>query len=98
MRQAAMAVSATESRKCRSSNHRLPQLVFEAVDVIQGARIMAEAIIFDALRAPRGKGRKDGSLYEVKPVTLLSGLVRELKSDRASAARRNGVRAAGTRH
>lgn len=40
---------------------------------------MAEAIIFDALRTPCGKGRKDASLYEVKPVTLLSGLVRELQ-------------------
>jgi acetyl-CoA C-acetyltransferase len=41
---------------------------------------MAEAMIFDALRTPRGKGKKDGSLHEVKPVTLLSGLLRELQS------------------
>src|SRR5690606_42078355 len=26
-----------------------------------------------------GRGKKDGSLYEVKPVTLLSGLLRELQ-------------------
>jgi acetyl-CoA C-acetyltransferase len=41
---------------------------------------MAEAMIFDALRTPRGKGKKDGSLYEVKPVSLLSGILRELQA------------------
>lgn len=39
---------------------------------------MPDAFIFDALRTPRGKGKKDGSLHEVKPVTLLAGLLREL--------------------
>ena len=29
---------------------------------------MAEALIFDAIRTPRGKGKRDGSLHEVKPV------------------------------
>lgn len=38
-----------------------------------------EAYIFDAIRTPRGKGKKDGALYEVKPVTLLSGLLNNLK-------------------
>jgi acetyl-CoA C-acetyltransferase len=41
---------------------------------------MSEAMIFDALRTPRGKGKKDGSLHEVKPITLLSGLLRELQA------------------
>lgn len=41
---------------------------------------MQEAMIFDALRTPRGKGKPDGSLYEVNPVALLSGLMRELQS------------------
>ncbi|HEY5636682.1 MAG TPA: beta-ketoacyl synthase N-terminal-like domain-containing protein, partial [Burkholderiales bacterium] len=40
---------------------------------------MAEAMIYDALRTPRGTGKKDGSLHEVKPITLLSGLMRELQ-------------------
>ena len=40
---------------------------------------MAEAMIFDAIRTPRGKGKRDGSLYEVKPVTLLAGVLRELQ-------------------
>lgn len=33
---------------------------------------MAEAYIFDALRTPRGKGNRNGLLYEVKPIGLLS--------------------------
>ncbi|NBB09786.1 acetyl-CoA C-acetyltransferase [Pseudomonas sp. SLFW] len=40
---------------------------------------MTEAFIFDALRTPRGKGKPDGSLYSVKPVDLLAGLMRELQ-------------------
>ena len=40
---------------------------------------MTEAYIFDAIRTPRGKGKKDGSLYEVKPVNLLAGLLTELQ-------------------
>jgi acetyl-CoA C-acetyltransferase len=40
---------------------------------------MTEAFVFDALRTPRGKGKKDGSLYEVKPVNLLAGLLTELQ-------------------
>lgn len=33
-----------------------------------------EAFIFDAVRTPRGRGRKDGSLHEVKPVDLLGAM------------------------
>lgn len=44
---------------------------------------MTEAFIYDAIRTPRGKGKKDGSLYEVKPVNLLAGVLTELQ-------RRNG--------
>jgi acetyl-CoA C-acetyltransferase len=40
---------------------------------------MTEAFIFDAIRTPRGKGKKDGSLYEVKPVNLLAGLLGDLQ-------------------
>ncbi len=38
-----------------------------------------EAYIFDAIRTPRGKGKKDGALYEVKPISLVAGLMRELQ-------------------
>lgn len=40
---------------------------------------MSEAYIIDAIRTPRGKGKKDGSLYSVKPITLLTTLLNELK-------------------
>jgi len=40
---------------------------------------MTDAFIFDAIRTPRGKGKKDGSLHEVKPVNLLAGLLSELQ-------------------
>jgi acetyl-CoA C-acetyltransferase len=40
---------------------------------------MPEAMVFDAIRTPRGKGKRDGSLHEVKPVTLLAGVLRELQ-------------------
>lgn len=38
-----------------------------------------EAFIFDAVRTPRGRGKASGSLYEVKPVTLLSQLLSALQ-------------------
>ncbi len=40
---------------------------------------MTEAYVFDAIRTPRGKGKKDGSLHEVKPINLLSGLLSDLQ-------------------
>ena len=40
---------------------------------------MSEAYIIDAIRTPRGKGKKDGSLHQVKPMTLLTTLLNELK-------------------
>ena len=40
---------------------------------------MSEAYIIDAIRTPRGKGKKDGSLHQVKPITLLTTLLNELK-------------------
>lgn len=40
---------------------------------------MSEAFVYDAIRTPRGKGKKDGSLHEVKPINLLSGLLSELQ-------------------
>lgn len=40
---------------------------------------MKEAFIYDVLRTPRGKGRPDGSLFEVNPVDLLAGLMNTLR-------------------
>lgn len=39
---------------------------------------MTEAFIYDAVRTPRGKGKADGSLHEVKPVSLVTGLIHAL--------------------
>ncbi|WP_048440300.1 acetyl-CoA C-acetyltransferase [Caenimonas sp. SL110] len=44
------------------------------------------AFIFDAIRTPRGRGRRDGSLHEFKPVALLTGLLHSLRE-------RNGLEA-----
>ncbi|HNI70818.1 MAG TPA: acetyl-CoA C-acyltransferase, partial [Marmoricola sp.] len=38
-----------------------------------------EAFVYDAIRTPRGKGKKDGSLHEVKPVDLVIGLLDEIQ-------------------
>ncbi|MCH8619944.1 acetyl-CoA C-acetyltransferase [Undibacterium sp. TS12] len=40
---------------------------------------MTEAYLFDAPRTPRGKGKKDGSLHSVKPVSLLSDLMQDMQ-------------------
>lgn len=37
-----------------------------------------EAIIYDSVRTPRGRGKSSGSLHEVKPIDLVVGLLREL--------------------
>ena len=42
-----------------------------------------EAYIYDAVRTPRGKGKKDGSLHTIKPIDLVVGLMNAL-------AERNG--------
>jgi acetyl-CoA C-acetyltransferase len=40
---------------------------------------MTEAFVYDAIRTPRGRGRSSGSLHEVKPVRLLTTLMREMQ-------------------
>ena len=40
---------------------------------------MTQALIFDALRTPRGKGKADGALHSVKPVNLVAGLLKALQ-------------------
>jgi acetyl-CoA C-acetyltransferase len=36
---------------------------------------MTEAFVYDAVRTPRGKGKPDGSLHSIKPVSLVTGLI-----------------------
>ncbi len=43
---------------------------------------MSEAFVYDAIRTPRGKGKKDGSLHAIKPINLLSGLMQDLQQRR----------------
>jgi acetyl-CoA C-acetyltransferase len=38
-----------------------------------------QAFVYDALRTPRGRGKKTGSLHEVKPIDLVVGLLDEVK-------------------
>ncbi|MEO0621921.1 MAG: acetyl-CoA C-acetyltransferase [Pseudomonadota bacterium] len=40
---------------------------------------MTEAYIFDAVRTPRGKGKKDGSLHEVTSLAISAGVLNALK-------------------
>jgi acetyl-CoA C-acetyltransferase len=39
----------------------------------------SEAFIFDAIRSPRGRGKSSGTLHEVKPISLVAGLLQELQ-------------------
>ncbi len=45
---------------------------------------MTEAYIFDAVRTPRGKGRKDGALHEITPIQLASQSLEAIRD-------RNGI-------
>ena len=38
----------------------------------------SEALVFDAIRTPRGKGKSNGSLHATKPVDLVVGLMHEM--------------------
>ncbi|MGH2856412.1 MAG: acetyl-CoA C-acetyltransferase [Solirubrobacteraceae bacterium] len=41
---------------------------------------MTEALVFDAIRTPRGRGKVNGSLHATKPVDLVVGLMHEALS------------------
>jgi acetyl-CoA C-acetyltransferase len=38
-----------------------------------------DAFIYDAIRTPRGKGKATGALHEVKPISLITGLLEEVR-------------------
>jgi acetyl-CoA C-acetyltransferase len=40
---------------------------------------MADAFIYDAVRTPRGRGKSDGSLHDIQPITLLTNVLKELR-------------------
>ena len=39
-----------------------------------------EAFVYEAIRTPRGRGKKTGSLHGVKPISLVVGLINELRA------------------
>ena len=41
---------------------------------------MTGAFIYDAIRTPRGKGKNDGALHEVKPISLVTGLMDAMRA------------------
>jgi acetyl-CoA C-acetyltransferase len=52
------------------------------IDVTDGRNLeshVTEALIYDAVRTPRGKGKKDGSLHQVTPVHLVANCLWALR-------------------
>jgi acetyl-CoA C-acetyltransferase len=41
--------------------------------------VPTEAFVYDAIRTPRGRGKKNGSLHGTKPISLVVGLIDELR-------------------
>lgn len=60
-------ISTGKSRARKSAQNRENQYV------------TTDALIYDAIRTPRGRGKSGGSLNEVKPISLVSGLLEALK-------------------
>jgi acetyl-CoA C-acetyltransferase len=46
---------------------------------MKAASAPTDALVFDAIRTPRGRGKKTGSLHEVKPVNLVVSLLDEMR-------------------
>src|SRR3954447_20660766 len=44
-----------------------------------GRELPSEAFVFDAVRTPRGRGKNTGSLHGTKPVSLVVGLLDEVR-------------------
>jgi acetyl-CoA C-acetyltransferase len=41
---------------------------------------MSNAYVYDAIRTPRGRGKREGSLHTVKPISLMVGLIEEIQA------------------
>jgi acetyl-CoA C-acetyltransferase len=41
---------------------------------------VTEAFVYEAIRTPRGRGKSSGSLYTTKPVSLVTGLIDEMRT------------------
>src|SRR6478752_1465558 len=56
-------------------------LTYVTVLLLHGSMAeIPEAYVFDALRTPRGRGKASGSLYEMKPISLVVGLIDEMRA------------------
>jgi acetyl-CoA C-acetyltransferase len=42
--------------------------------------LTTQAFLYEALRTPRGKGKRTGALHGVKPISLVTGLIDELRN------------------
>ena len=49
-----------------------------------GRKLPSEAFVYDALRTPRGRGKDTGSLHGTKPVSLVVGLLDEVRKRNVS--------------
>jgi acetyl-CoA C-acetyltransferase len=49
------------------------------ISLMRGHDVATEAFIYDAIRTPRGRGKKTGSLHGTKPISLVVGLIDELR-------------------
>src|SRR4051794_22810842 len=64
-------------KRCQNRRHRRTPTSWEDSMAEQPA---AQAFVYDAIRTPRGRGKRTGSLHEVKPVDLVVGLLEEVRS------------------
>jgi acetyl-CoA C-acetyltransferase len=49
-----------------------------------GRKLASEAFVYDAIRTPRGRGKDTGSLHGTKPVSLVVGLLDEVRKRNVS--------------
>jgi acetyl-CoA C-acetyltransferase len=42
--------------------------------------LVTDAFVYEAIRTPRGRGRSSGALYTTKPVSLVVGLIEEMRA------------------
>jgi acetyl-CoA C-acetyltransferase len=41
--------------------------------------VTTEAFVYDAIRTPRGRGKQSGGLHSMKPISLVTGLIDEIR-------------------
>src|SRR2546421_7050426 len=86
------AAGATQTDHRRRGGHQFPTCRQPRDPRVRGAvrdsavrnqdrkLVMTEAFLYEALRTPRGKGKPTGALHSVKPISLVTGLIVELRN------------------